>query len=215
MIVAGRIIPNFTAGWLRQNGRAPLRPSPRWLDHLALALTVASFAAGMIPVPPVWASPAFAALALGAAAAHAARMSGWRSKETAREPILWVLHLGYAWLVIGFLCRAASLLTSVLPETAALHAFTVGVVGTLALGVMSRASLGHTGRPLTLAPAIPWAYGLVSLAALVRILGPTLFPQTSGALLLLSGGLWTLAFLLFVAVYLPILTRPRGDGGEG
>lgn len=211
VIVAGRIVPNFTGNWLRQRGLGELRPSPKWLEVIVLSVTIAALASDLMPVPPA----VVGGLALTAAAAHGARMSGWRTRQVLSEPILWVLHLGYGWLIFGFLLRAASLLSSQVPETAALHAFTIGAFGTLVLGIMSRASLGHTGRPLTLAPAIAWAYAMLSTAALVRSLGPVLLPQWYGAELMLTGTLWVGGFALFTAIYLPILAQPRRDGGAG
>ena len=126
-----------------------------------------------------------------------------------RHPLLWVLHLSYAWLVFGLILKSLALLGAGLSEITALHALTVGAVGGMTLGVMTRAGLGHTGRPLVAPRVIVWAYGLISLAALLRIVGPWLFPGLYNEAMLLSGAAWILAFALFSAVYLPILTQPR------
>ena len=154
------------------------------------------------------------AVALVAAAANAARLAGWRSARTLDAPLLWVLHLGYAWLVAGLALKAAAALGLGVPPTAALHALTVGAIGTMMLAVMSRAALGHTGRPLAAHPVTVAAYALVSLAALLRI-GAAFAPETYLAWIVVSGVLWSAGFAAFLAVYAPILVRPRRDGMPG
>jgi uncharacterized protein involved in response to NO len=210
-LVGGRIVPSFTANWLSDRGSgAQVRNRP-WLDRLTLLATVA-----VLVVDLATQSDAVrGGLALTAAIVHLLRLAGWQSMRTAGAPILWVLHLGYAWLVIGFACKALALLAGALPEVAAMHAFMAGTAGTMTLGVMSRAALGHTGRPLEVATATAVAYGLVSLSAIVRIIGPALAPDAYVQVMLISGAAWVLAFGLFVAVYWPVLTRPRADGLPG
>ncbi len=205
-IIGGRIIPAFTHNWLHLNdiaGGMP-RKAPR-LDAAAIG-SVAAFAlldAGNAPAVLVG---AVAALAAGL---NAARLSGWRGWATRSSPIVLVLHLGYAWLVAGLALAALSRLTTVVPPVLALHAFGTGAVGTMVLGVMTRAALGHTGRPLAAAPAIAVAYWLVSLSAALRIAGPLAWPAATNALLLASGLAWVAAFGIFAVVYAPILTTPR------
>ncbi|MFI4988070.1 MAG: NnrS family protein, partial [Alphaproteobacteria bacterium] len=130
------------------------------------------------------------------------------------RPLLWVLHLGYGWLVLGLALKAAAELTPWLPPSTALHALTVGAIGTIILAVMSRAALGHTGRPLAASRLTVAAYLLVSAAALLRAAAP-LLPELYSPLLVASGVSWSLAFALFSAVYLPILVAPRADGLPG
>lgn len=206
-IVGGRIIPAFTGNWLKAQGiDAPLRTSAP-LDGLTIAATAA------VLIADVAAPGGFAAgtIALIACLLHFARLTGWRSRLVLGSPIMWILHLGYCWLVAGFAVKAVALLTGTLPHTAALHALTAGAVGSMTLGVMSRAALGHTGRELRVAPAITLAYVMVSLAALIRVAGPSLLPDTESALMLVSGSLWALAFAVFTLVYFPILARPPRD----
>ena len=131
-----------------------------------------------------------------------------------RVPILLVLHLGYAWLVAGLALKGGSGFLDWLPESAALHALTVGAVGTMLMAVMSRAALGHTGRKLEAHPTTVMAYSLVSLAAVLRIAAP-LLPMAAPYAMAGSGIVWSLAFALFLAVYAPILIRPRVDGEPG
>lgn len=206
-IVGGRIVPAFTANWLAARGDDARLSSRPWLDRLTIAVTAAVLVADLVGG---W-DEARGALALAAATLHALRLAGWRTSRTLSEPILWVLHLGYSWLVLGFALKALALLTGALPEIAALHAFTAGAASTMVLGVMTRAALGHSGRPLEAAPATVLAYALVTLGALVRVAGPVLAPHLYLELMLVSGAAWALAFALFVAVHWPIMTRPRVD----
>ncbi len=96
-------------------------------------------------------------------------MLGWRTGGTLDSPIVWILHLGHAWLALGLLLKGVAAVTGALSEVAALHALTVGAIGSMTIGVMTRAALGHTGRPLKVAPGIAAAYIAISLAALLRI----------------------------------------------
>jgi uncharacterized protein involved in response to NO len=209
-IIGGRIVPAFTANALQAGGLDSGPRSIPALDRLAIAamalLVVSEAASGMSPVT--------GAIALAAAVLSAARLAGWRGERALHSPILWVLHLGYAWLVAGLALKAAAAFTDTVPDTAALHALTVGAIATMLLAVMSRAGLGHTGRPLRAHPAVVAAYLLVSVAALLRI-GATLAPIFYTELLTASGAAWSLAFLLFVFVYAPILILPRPDGRPG
>ena len=209
-VIGGRIVPVFTANALQA---ADVDASPRsmpTLDRLAIAaialLVVGEAATGMSPVT--------GAVALAAAVLNAARLAGWRSEWALNSPILWVLHLGYAWLIVGLALKAAAALTDIVPDTAALHALTVGAIATMLLAVMSRAGLGHTGRPLKARPATVGAYVLVTVSALLRI-GATVVPGFYSELLTASGAVWSLAFLLFLFVYVPILTLPRPAARPG
>ena len=130
-------------------------------------------------------------------------------------PLLWVLHLGYAWLVAGLALKAASLLGGFDWARDWLHALTIGAFGTMVLGVTTRAALGHTGRELKAGRTIALAYLLVSVAALVRVFGPVVLPSRYLALLGAAALIWTLAFVLYVVVYVPILLAPRADGKPG
>jgi uncharacterized protein involved in response to NO len=128
--------------------------------------------------------------------------------------MLWVLHLGYGWLALGLGLTAAAawLPTLVMP---AVHALTVGALGGLTLGMMARVALGHTGRPIQATPVIIAAFVAINLAAIGRAFLPLLLPAYYLSLLMVAGGLWSLAFLLFLFHYTPILLRSRIDGKEG
>jgi uncharacterized protein involved in response to NO len=153
----------------------------------------------------------FAALAAGA---NGIRVAGWYTHRFWRMPLLWVLHLGYGWIVVGLLLKAGAGL-GVVPPQFTIHAFTVGAIGVLTIGMMARVSLGHTGRPLNIGTAMALAFGLLNLAALARGLLPIFFPLWFPQLILASGALWSAAFLIFVIIYAPILAQPRIDGRPG
>jgi uncharacterized protein involved in response to NO len=149
-LVGGRIIPSFTHNWLAK-ARPELSPpvSEGRFDLAVLALTGLALLTWAI-APDAAVTP-WAALVAGIAVAL--RLSRWRGLHTVREPLLLILHFGYGWLALGLLFLGLNGLTEMLPATASLHALTVGAVGTMTLAVMTRASLGHTGRPLAAGPA--------------------------------------------------------------
>jgi uncharacterized protein involved in response to NO len=149
-----------------------------------------------------------------AACVNGIRLAGWYTHRYWRVPLLWVLHLGYGWIVVGFFLKGGAALGAVPPQFT-IHAFTVGGIGVLTLGMMARVSLGHTARPLSVGPAMVVAFGLVNLSAVTRGLLPILLPEWFFALIVVSGLLWITAFVVFVTIYTPILTQPRIDGRPG
>ncbi|HEY4646102.1 MAG TPA: NnrS family protein, partial [Steroidobacteraceae bacterium] len=154
-------------------------------------------------------------IAAVAAVAQAARMTGWRTLSTRRQPILWVLHLGYGWLPVGLALKALWLVANAPWAAYWLHALTMGVFGTMIPAVMTRVALGHTGRPLIVRGSIAVSYGLLALGTLVRIAAPVLWPTAYVPALAVSSALWSGAFVLFVWVYTPILITARADGKPG
>lgn len=208
-LIGGRIIPSFTRNWLVKQRPDSGVPAPfggidrAGLILIGVALLVWTFAPDSAAAP--WA-------ALAGGLGQAARLSRWRGLATLAEPLLWVLHLGYAWLAVGLLLVAFNGFWPVLPASTAVHALTVGAVGCMTLAVMTRASLGHTGRPLVAGTLTTMVYILVTLAALLRLLAPL---AGDGYLLALSlsAATWTGAFALFVFSYGPALTAPRTTGG--
>jgi uncharacterized protein involved in response to NO len=207
-VLGGRVIPSFTKNALPQ---AQVNPCPK-ASLLALvslaALALAELANGNPQLT--------GAVALAAGIINALRMKGWGSLATRRTPILWILHVGYAWLAIGLALRGIAELTDAIPLDAGMHALTIGAIGSMVLGMMSRVALGHTGRTISPARLTVAAYVLVNAAALLRVCFAFAWEETHRiASLAGSGVLWSLAFLAFVIVYLPILTRPRADGRPG
>jgi uncharacterized protein involved in response to NO len=145
---------------------------------------------------------------------HAARGALWAPLRTRGRPILWILHLSYAWIVVHLLMRGLAGF-DVVPAGLATHALTVGAIGGLTLGMMTRTSRGHTGRPLATGRAELAAYLLVQAAAMVRVFVPLAAPAGYAASVALSALLWCAAFLVFVIAYYPMLSTPRIDGREG
>ncbi len=203
-LVGGRVVPSFTRNWLAKRGEAVLPRPFGGLDRLAVAVTIAAGLAWTLAPE----APASGALALLAAALGAARLAGWRGQRTLAEPLVWVLHLGYAWLVAGFALMGAAVLVPALPQAAALHALTAGAMGTMTLAIMTRATLGHSGRALTAGPGTAAIYALVGAAALLRVLAP-LTALDAALMFGLSGLAWIGAFALFVVLYGPLLVGPR------
>jgi uncharacterized protein involved in response to NO len=205
-MIGGRVVPAFTANALAARGIAAKIVRSPVLDRAAvLATALFLLADGLRPGTML-----AGLLALAAAALHVARLSGWRTLRTLDTPILWVLHLGYVWLAVGLGLRALASLTPVIPDSVALHGLTIGAIGTMTMAVMSRAVLGHTGRPLVAARRTVAAYVLISLAALVRLGFAGMHPAAHT----ISGLLWAAALALFVLVHAPMLIGPRVDEGS-
>lgn len=204
IIVGGRIVPNFTANRLRTSGG--VRAAPRLVEGGVFVFSAVALVADLSPLP-FWDVTAGLAAAV-AAFLHAVRLSGWRSRAILGEPILWVLHLGYAWLVVAFALKAVALLTSWVTPTTAMHAFAAGVIGTMTLAVMTRAVLGHSGYPLVADRLTVLIYGLVIAGSIMRVIAPNL-PAFGDVTLWTAGILWILAYALFVGRFLPLLTGWR------
>jgi uncharacterized protein involved in response to NO len=202
-IMGGRVIPPFT------NNGAPGANARRnaWLERAALGAVILILLLDVLQLP-VW------PVAFLAAALHAVRAALWSPLATRGRPILWILHLSYAWVVVHLLLRGVAGL-ELAPPGLATHALTVGVIGGLTLGMMTRTSRGHTARPLKVGAWETAAYVLVHLAAALRVIAPLVVPQFYTFWVLASGVLWSAAFAIFTAVYIPILTRPRLDGQPG
>jgi uncharacterized protein involved in response to NO len=142
-------------------------------------------------------------------------MAGWHGLESRRDPIVWILHIAYFWLPVGLLLRTLFLTGGFAWAVHWQHALVAGAAATMVLAVMTRASLGHTGRPLRAAPAIAAAYVSILLAVMLRVFGAALLPAGYATIVLSAGALWVLAFSLFVVICAPILLRPRVDGKAG
>src|SRR5688572_23047353 len=197
-LVGGRIVPSFTRNWLAKRGPGTRLPAPESaLDRVALLLTLVALGA--------WVSGLATWPALVAGAVLAARLARWRGLSTVREPLLFILHMGYAWLALGLILLGLD----VQPQ-AALHALTVGAIGTMTLAVMTRASLGHTGRALSADRATVAIYALVTLAALMRVLSP-LAGAYAVLVTSLAGLAWSAPFATFAIHYGRMLVRSSGS----
>ena len=210
-IAAGRIVPAFTANALRQSRKSVTLRRYEWIERM-LPVTMAAVIVLDAGAPGGYLAFATAVLA---ALLHAMRLSGWRGLRVAKMPILWGLHLAYAWLPVGFMLKAVFIATGAAWSQWWNHAFGIGVFALMILAVMTRAILGHTGRRLVVRPAVAVAYLLVTLAAFTRVAGPSLWPSQYSIVLIAAAAMWTFAFLIFLAIYAPMLFQPRLDGKRG
>lgn len=202
-LIGGRVIPFFTQRGLGQVDA--FAPSP-WQDRLLLVagiIVAALFASGHNLQQTPWLATPFALLTL----LHGLRLWRWHLRGIWRVPLLWSLHLGYAWLLLASFGMVAWHLGWLAQASLANHALAVGAMGGLILAMMARVSLGHTGRPLQPPQAMAWAFVLLNLGALLRI--------TMLNWLWLAALCWLLAFALFALYYTPILCRARVDGHPG
>ena len=200
-IVGGRIIPSFTRNYLSRRGEKRL-PAPFGRFDIA-AIIALGLALAAWTIPSDW--PPIALLALAAAALNAIRFWRWRGLRTLEEPLVLVLHLAYAFVPLGLVAMALAAL-GIIAIASALHVLTVGVIGLMTLAVMSRATRGHTGRPLVASPTTTISYLLLLLAAVLRPFAE-LIGTHYHTLLMLGGTAWLLAFALFVVEHAPMLLR--------
>ncbi len=203
-LIGGRIIPSFTRNWLvrQEQGRLPV-PFSRYDGITILAGAVALVAWVAAPLAT------FTALVLIIAGAlHAGRLARWAGDRTSPELLVLVLHVGYAFVPIGFFLVALSIIApDVLLPSAAVHGWTVGAIGLMTLAVMTRASLGHSGRELTASTATAALYAAILVAVVARLLAG--FDVARMPMLHLAAAGWVLAYGTFAAVYWPMLTKPR------
>jgi len=205
-VIAGRVIPMFTNNAIPGAGAA----RNAWVERVSLGGLLTLAAADVLGAPELVIAP----LALAAALANAARLGLWHPWRTLSTPLVWVLHAAYAWIVIHLVLRALAALGAV-PETLAIHALTIGVIGGMTIGMMTRTARGHTGRPLAADGFEIACYVLVQLAALVRVFGGLLLPAAYLATVLISALCWSAAFAVYAVRYWPVLSRPRADGKPG
>jgi uncharacterized protein involved in response to NO len=199
-LIGGRIVPSFTHNWLVRTGAGRL-PAP--FGRFDVAVVVATAAALAIWVMLPFSRSTSAAL-LAAGLLQFARLARWAGDRTAGEPLVLILHVGYAFVPIGLLLTGAGAI-GLVPESAGVHAWTAGAIGTMTLAVMTRASLGHTGRELTASAATQVIYAAVVVAALTRITAG-LAPEWNEVLLHITVLAWVTAFLGFGIRYAPILS---------
>jgi len=204
-VVAGRVTPMFT------NNAIPGADARRSIvvERISLTSVLALLACDVAG----W-NAAAAVVAAVAAVAHAWRLALWHPWKTLRTPLVWILHASYAWIVIYLLLRTLASL-SLVPDTLATHALTIGVIGGMTMGMMTRTARGHSGRTLVAGKAEVAAYSLVMAAALVRVFGAWIMPTDYMATVSASAACWTAAFVIYAVRYAPILVLPRVDGEPG
>lgn len=207
-IIGSRVIPFFTFRGLQLDSQAPAIP---WLDHSLLfgSLFVAvSYGFAWANQASVFYAVIFIALGLG----HAYRFIRWYDHKIWRVPLLWSLFLAYAWFVIAYLAMGAWHLKLFSQSSLALHALTVGAMSGLIIAMVSRVTLGHTGRPLVPPKAMTLAFAAINIAALGRVVGVQFHYSHS---LWFASALWTFSFALFIYYYGPMLVKARIDGNPG
>lgn len=207
LVIGGRVLPMFT-----RNATPGLEVrAPGLLDRLGVLAVVALLGLDLtLPdsLAALWAAGLAGAL-------NAARLWGWGGSRTLMRPILSALHVGFACTAAAFALRTLVGASGAIGHSAATHLFTVGGIGLMTLAMMARVALGHTGRPLQLPPGTVLGLRLLAVAAVVRTLGPVLWPAHYNAALFTAGGLWTAAFGLYLVEYARILLTPRPDGRPG
>ena len=205
-VMAGRVVPMFT-----NNGApgASARRSP-YVERAALGGVLVLLVADLFGL----AGTPLAVLALAIAVVHVVRLALWDTRATLRVPLLWVLHLAYAWIPVHLLLRAAGEAGWVM-RSLAVHALTIGAIGGLTIGMMVRTARGHTGRPLLADRFETSCFALIAAAAVVRVFCPLIVPQHYLTSVVISAALWSAGFLLYAVRYWPILTRARVDGAPG
>jgi uncharacterized protein involved in response to NO len=203
--IGTRVIPMFT-----RNGVPGCQPAVSVpLDRASLALLGLSAVAWALRAPAWLAAP----LALAAGLLVLLRVLRWQPHRTLRHPLVWILHLSYAWIGVGMLLLAAACL-GLAGASAAFHALAVGAMAGLVVGMMTRTTLGHTGRMLRAGRAETAMFALIQLGALTRV-AAALWAGAATPLLLASAACWSVAFAMYALVYAPYLAGARIDGKEG
>lgn len=206
-LVGGRIIPLFTIAVLKQGG-ADITPTPQPKWDIAALVSLVVTTACLVSVPD---SLLLTASAFIAVFIHLARMRHYHSLRTLALPMLWILHAGYLWVVIGLVLIGLSG-AGVVNLTLALHALSTGAVGSLTLGMMTRVALGHTGRNLVASRLTLLSFLLMQIAAIMRVFGPMVLPEFSMVWVIGSASVWSFCYFLYLVIYAPILLQARPDG---
>ncbi|HZQ62953.1 MAG TPA: NnrS family protein [Casimicrobiaceae bacterium] len=206
VVMGGRVIPMFT------NNAIPGTQARRvrGVESAALGSVVALFIADLLQLPGI----ALVLITAFAAAAHLLRLALWQPWRTLRTPLVWILHASYAWIVVHLALRALAL-GGLVAEPLATHALTIGAVGGLTIGMMTRTARGHTGRTLIADGYETACYVLVQLAAIVRVFGAMVLASAYRDTVLVSAALWVAAFTIYAIRYWPVLAYPRMDGKPG
>lgn len=205
IFMGGRVIPFFTESSISKS-------QPRsyaWIEVLshvsAWGFLVSQFADANSFIS--------AEVAFAAAVIHLIRLFGWQVRRVHKVPLIWVLHVAYLWIVVGFLLSGFVSL-GVIAQGPAVHSFTIGALGGMTYGMMSRVSLGHTGRRLHPSAWIVVGYYLLNAAALIRVIGPLVAASFLKSVVIMSGFFWVVAYGIFLLIYVPMLFTSRADVGH-
>jgi len=209
VIVGGRVTPLFTAN------RMGLKTTslPDWFEYTAIgSVALVAVLLAIWPIPLI--TEQLQILCLAAFCIHLYRLAHWQGWKARNVPLLWSMHLSYlciplALLGVGIVCNDPVAVKNIM------HLLAIGTIGGMILAMMSRVSLGHTGRPLELASGVATAFALIFITALVRALLPVIDPTLTQWSWRISAALWIIAFAIFVFRYYPVLTKARVDGKPG
>ena len=209
-ILAGRVIPFFTANGAGVEKKPPIK----WLEivsivSIMLLVAVAFFGFNKVPSNLLLAFSGIAAIANGW------RFLRWNGQHCAKIPLLWSLHLSYAFIPLGLIVLALFAAGHTSSLSAAMHCFTAGAMGGMILAMISRVTLGHTGRPLQPPKLMSLGYIAIIVGAILRVVFPGWFPDGSSWAIGLAGGLWVLGYGIYVFYYGPMLVSTRADGRPG
>ena len=207
MLVGGRVTPSFTRNWMIKAGHRRLPAPFDGYDRLGLACAAVALALWIADIGAVLTGTAL----MLAGALNLLRLARWHGHRTFGEPLVVILHLGYGWTVTGLVLLGLDHLVDDFPISA-IHALTAGGVAVMTLAVMTRASLGHSGRPLHAGTLVTAIYVLVNLGALIRVTA-ALWPMAYGHTVALAGGVWASGYALYVLIFAPMWLRPRRKAG--
>lgn len=208
-LVGGRIIPAFTVAALRRTGIQAFQTPQEKMDIAAL-VSLAAVALCLIFAKDTL----FLAICAGLSALiHGLRMRHYHTTKTLSDPMLWILHMGYLWLVIGLLMLSLTGF-GILAIPAVIHALTAGCIGSMTLGMICRVTLGHTGRNLIASKMTTVSFIMIQIAALMRVFGPLFMPDKMAEWITGAAFLWAACFAIYLLIYTPMLIAPRPDGRE-
>ena len=205
IILGGRVIPSFTTNFLRNHGETVLPLQSDLMTRLAVLSAVTMVIVNQASPDSV---PGGIVVAL-VAIINAIRLAGWRGHRILNVPILWILFVGYGFVVLGLAANAMAVLGDWLPRAAADHLLTIGGIGCMTIGIMTRAALGHTGRKPHASPVMVGAFIALGIAAVLRTIGPIIWPDHYTVTMAAVGILWIGVFSIFSVSFWPVLTRPR------
>ena len=205
-VMGGRVIPMFTNNGI-PDAKATRNPL---IEKVALGSVLVLLVADLLQAS----SDVIAVVALIAAGAHACRLYLWQPWRTIATPLVWILHAAYGWIVLYLVLRALAAI-GLVAEPFAVHALTIGAIGGMTIGMMTRTARGHTGRPLTADNFEVTCFVLIQLAVLIRVFGGMFLPAAYLATVVVSGICWSAAFALYAVRYWPVLSQARTDGKAG
>lgn len=206
VIMGGRVIPFFT-----ERGVTGVKTKKwSWIEYLSPVSLLLLAASDVI-----YGDRALTGyFAIFAAIVHAVRLFGWYSHKIWQVPLVWILQVAYSWFIIGFIIKSM-VIFNLNESVFSYHAFTIGGIGIMTLGMMARVSLGHTGREMKINKWMVLSFVLINIAAITRVILPIFFQELYLQFIHIAGWLWISAFAIFAVIYTPMWIRPRVDGREG